>query len=209
MKDRINILPLSPAAAGKRRETAAMKILRALFRQLNRFFMVPVFRLGLGSVLGSPFGGYVMVMKMTGRKTGKKRYVPVNYLIADGCVYCLSGFGRHSHWYYNLRANPVLDVILPGGSIHGTAEEVTDPAVQQSVGREILKASGFAAFLDGINPYSITEDKLAKTLHEMVVFRIRPSGIGAGPADYGGGAWITFWAAFILLVILLIAVLVR
>jgi len=100
--------------------------LRRIFFYLNKFFMVPMFRLGLGPFIGTPFGGYIMVLKVIGRKTGKTRYAPVNYAIANGNVYCLAGFGTISDWYRNLLAHPNIEVLLPGGAIAGIAEQVID-----------------------------------------------------------------------------------
>ena len=68
--------------------------MRFFFKILNTLFMVPMFRLGLGPFFGNPITGYIMVLKVIGRKTGKVRYVPVNYAIRNGSVYCLAGFGR-------------------------------------------------------------------------------------------------------------------
>ena len=68
-------------------------LLRRIFWYLNKCLMVPVFRLGLGPLMGNPFTGYIMVLKTTGRKTGKQRYTPVDYAIQDGKVYCLAGLG--------------------------------------------------------------------------------------------------------------------
>ena len=48
--------------------------MRSVFRVLNKFFMVPMFRLGFGPFFGNPFSGFIMVMKTIGRKTGKMRY---------------------------------------------------------------------------------------------------------------------------------------
>src|SRR5262245_39299377 len=62
--------------------------LRLSFKYVNRYFMVPVFRLGLGWAMGSPTGGYVMLLKTVGKKSGKTRYAPVNYAIMEGNVYC-------------------------------------------------------------------------------------------------------------------------
>lgn len=69
-------------------------LLRRFFWYLNRYLMVPMFRLGLGPVIGNPLSGYIMVIKTSGRKSGITRYSPVNYAILNGSVYCLSGYGR-------------------------------------------------------------------------------------------------------------------
>jgi deazaflavin-dependent oxidoreductase (nitroreductase family) len=100
--------------------------LRQAFKILNKF-MVMLFRLGLGSYGNrTKWGGYVMVITHTGRKTGLRRRTPVNYAIVDGELYCMAGFGRTSDWYVNLKANPNVEVWLPDSWWAGVAEEVTD-----------------------------------------------------------------------------------
>jgi len=57
--------------------------LRRIFKSFNRFMML-IWRLGLGSWgNGTEFGGSIMVIKHTGRKTGLTRYTPVNYAVVD------------------------------------------------------------------------------------------------------------------------------
>jgi hypothetical protein len=67
---------------------------RRIFQYLNRYFMVPVFRLGLGAFIANPFSGYIMVIKTIGHKTGKERYTPTDYTIQNGNIYCVAGFAR-------------------------------------------------------------------------------------------------------------------
>jgi hypothetical protein len=64
--------------------------MRRFFWFLNKYFMVPMFRLGFGPFFGNPITGYIMVLKVIGRKTGKLRYAPVNYAIMDGTSTCAS-----------------------------------------------------------------------------------------------------------------------
>ena len=94
-----------------------MNNLRRLFWVINHFFMVPAFRLGFGPVMGAPFGGYIMVIKTVGHKTGKLRWTPVNYAIQDGSVYCLAGFGRIAHWYQNIKARSNIELMLPSTAL--------------------------------------------------------------------------------------------
>lgn len=166
--------------------------MRRIFWFLNRFFMVPMFRLGFGPFFGNPFSGYIMVLKVLGRKTGRLRYAPVNYAIHDGKVYCMAGFGRLSDWYRNLRTNASIEAILPGGAIAGTAQEVHDPAERARLIRQILKNGGFAGFFEGFNPYRIEDDELLKRAADMPLVCIRPAGLGSGASDPGGWAWV--WA---------------
>jgi deazaflavin-dependent oxidoreductase (nitroreductase family) len=168
----------------------AESALRRIFWYFNRFFMVPMFRLGLGSFVGNPVSGYIMVIKTTGRKTGKVRYVPLNYAIINGSVYCLAGYGRLAHWYRNLSAQPRVEVILPGNTISGIAEDVTDGDERLIAIRQILINGGIPGLLLGVNPRSVSDEVLLQKAEGLPVIRIRPSGIANGPADAGGWLWI-------------------
>ncbi len=178
--------------------------LRQIFKLLNKYFMVPVFRLGLGALMGNPFSGYIMVIKTIGRKSSKTRYTPVNYAIIAGQVYCVAGFGRVTHWFKNLQADPNLEVILPGRTISGQAVEVNDPQEALTAVRQILSNAGFAGFFEGYNPRRATDQQLQGTLARAPIIRIQPSGVQPSPADPGGWLW---WgltlAALALLFILL------
>ena len=171
---------------------------RRVFHYLNRYFMVPVFRLGLGAFVANPFTGYIMVVKTIGHKTGKERYTPTNYAIQNGNIYCLAGFGHSAHWYRNLQANPRVELIMPGGNLSGLAEEVTDPGERLGVIRQILKNGGFAGFFFGFNPFTTPDHVLSERCANLPVIRVRPAGIRSGPADPGGWWWL-LWAGLSLL----------
>ncbi len=164
--------------------------LRKTFAYLNKFFMVPLFRLGFGRWIGTPFGGYIMVLQVRGRKTGKTRFAPVNYAIENGAVYCLSGFGVTADWYRNLRANPHVTAMLPSGALAGVAEPVDESAERLRVLRRVLINAGFAGFFYGYDPRHVSDERLEATTREVVAIRIRPTGIGAGAHDPGGWAWV-------------------
>lgn len=164
--------------------------LRLAFRALNKFIMVPIFRLGLGALVGNPLTGYIMVIKTVGRKTGRARYTPVNYALIDGYVYCMSGWGMKSDWHRNLMANPRLEVILPGGSLMGEAEGVTEPGEWLRAARRLLKNAGLAGFLAGLNPFTASDEQVRQKCQGCPIVRIRPLGIGSGPADPGGWFWL-------------------
>ena len=176
--------------------------MRRIFHFLNKFFMVPLFRLGLGPIFGNPFSGYIMVLKTTGRKTGKVRYSPVNYAIFEGKVYFLSGFRKLSDWYHNLLAHPAVDIILPGGAISGTTSEISDPAIRRIVIRQILQNAGFAGFFEGYNPFRISDEELAAKTADMPLLCMRPDGLGSGASDPGGWAWV--WAPVFTILLILV-----
>jgi deazaflavin-dependent oxidoreductase (nitroreductase family) len=166
-------------------------LLRRFFGALNRTLMVPLYRLGLGVVMGNPFAGYVMVLRTIGRKTGKVRFVPVNYALVDGAIYCLAGWGTKSQWYRNLMRQPVVEAMLPTRAVAGIPEEVTAPDERLRAARRVLIASGFAGYLLGVNPRKATDEELRDKIADLPVVRIRPTGIGGGSCDPGGWFWVT------------------
>ena len=181
--------------------------LRKFFKVLNKFFMVPMFRFGLGPVMTNPFSGYIMVMKTIGRKSGKVRYAPVNYAIWKGSVYCISGGRELADWYKNLLAHPEIEVILPGGAIYG---KVAAPYVGEdrlAIIHAVLKNAGFAGFFEGYNPWTISDVELEKKVADIPVIQISPIGIGNGAADPYGWAWIGWMIVLTLVIILLIILL--
>jgi len=180
--------------------------LRKFFRFLNKFFMVPMFRLGWGGLLTNPFSGYTMVLKVIGRKTGKIRPTPVNYAFHQGAVWCISGGGRTADWYKNLMTTPDIEAILPGGAIFGKVSEENDPEIRRIIIRQILKNAGFAGWMEGYNPWKISDAELKEKTGHMPLLKITPLGIGAGASDPHGWAWITTTILIILFIFLLIRI---
>jgi len=140
-----------------------IKTLRNIFRIVNRF-MVFMWRIGLGKFINiwPAVGGRIMVIRHTGRKTGKERLMPVNYAIADGEIYCTAGFGANSDWYRNITARPLVELWLPDGKYPALAQDITDSPQRLFLLRQVLIASGFAASLfANMNPRKMTDEKLA------------------------------------------------
>lgn len=182
-------------------------LMRKIFWYLNKFFMVPIFRLGLGGIFSNPFSGFIMVLKVNGRKSGKLRYAPVNYAIYKGSVWCISGGRKTSDWYKNMVANPGVEMIMPGGALYGQVSEESDPETRKFVIRQILKNGGFAGFFEGYNPWKISDEELISKIGDIPLLKITPVGVGNGASDPGGWVWITMLALTVLLVVLLIVLL--
>jgi deazaflavin-dependent oxidoreductase (nitroreductase family) len=178
-------------------------LMRRFFWFLNKFFMVPMFRLGFGPFFGNPLTGYIMVIKAIGRKTGKVRFAPVNYTIHKGNVYCISGGRKNSDWYRNLLATPEVELILPGGGIYARMEEISSPEERRIVIRQILKNAGFAGFFEGYNPWQISDEKLMQKSADLPFLCFHPLGVGNGASDAGGWAWIWSFVVTILIVLAL------
>ena len=178
-------------------------LVRRIFRVLNKFFMVPMFRLGFGPLLGNPLTGYILVLKTIGRKSGRIRYAPLNYAIHKGDIYCISGGRKSSDWYRNLYANPEIEMILPGGNLYARMDEISDPDQKSLVARQVLKNAGFAGFFEGYNPWRISDEELSHKIADLPVLCFHPLGVGNGPSDVGGWAWIWSFVVTVLVVLAL------
>jgi deazaflavin-dependent oxidoreductase (nitroreductase family) len=151
-----------------------LSIDRAFFRLLNQYIIVPAFKRGLGKLISNPLTGSIMVIKMTGRKTGKIRYVPVSYAIIDTNIYCYQGRHLKGMWYLNILANPQVEVFLPSRILIGHAEEVKDAKEASYAIRQILKGSGLGGFIYGFNPFTATNKVLQEKVEGIPVIRIKP-----------------------------------
>jgi deazaflavin-dependent oxidoreductase (nitroreductase family) len=162
------------------------------FKLLNRWFMVPITRAGYGAWLGSPLSGYILLLRVRGRKSGLVRETPLSYLVADGSVWVLAGFGPKTEWYRNLLAEPAVEVQLPGRVVKGTATEVTTPAVRARVVPSLVRATGLAAFLSGVNPWRVGDEAILAAVDFVPLIRIdaEDGWLDPGPDDPGGRAWI-------------------
>lgn len=183
------------------RETEAK--LKRLFKLFNKFMLL-LWRLGLGSIGNQTrFGGYVMVITQTGRKSGRVRRTPVNYAMIDGDIYCTSGFGRRSDWYHNILANPEVEVWLPDGWWAGYADDVSMAENRIDLMRAVLIGSGFAAYLAGINPHRLSDEELKAATDTYRLIRIRREQAMTGTGGPGDLTWIWPLSTILLLFLLL------
>jgi deazaflavin-dependent oxidoreductase (nitroreductase family) len=178
---------------------------RRAFKALNRWFMIPVHRAGLGAWLGSPLGGWMLLLRVRGRRSGVVRETPLSYLVADGSVWVMAGFGPATQWYRNLLADPAVEVLLPGRRITGTATEVRSPAVRARILPQLVRVTGLPSFLAGINPWTATDDRVLAALDFVPLVRIDADDgwLEPGPDDPGGHGWI--WRQALVLGVSLLA----
>lgn len=159
------------------------------FRILNRFYVLPAIKLGLGPLHANPLTGSWMLLRTTGRRTGLAREVALGYALLDGNVYCSAGFGARTGWYQNLLANPRVEFILPSGGFAGVAEPVTDPAELDRGWRALIRALGVLG-LGFVCSADASPETLAAKTTNLPLIRIRTVGLAGGPADPGGRLWV-------------------
>jgi deazaflavin-dependent oxidoreductase (nitroreductase family) len=167
-----------------------MPALNRAFRILNRVYVIPAIKAGLGPLHANPLTGSWMLLRTTGRRTGRKREVALGYSILDGVVYCSAGFGPRTQWYRNLLEEPRVEVVLSGGAFAGVAEPVTDPVELDRAWRALIRALGVLGPALVCRPDATPDELIAKTANLPLV-RIRTVGIAGGPADPGGWLWVT------------------
>jgi deazaflavin-dependent oxidoreductase (nitroreductase family) len=176
-----------------------------VFRAVNRWATVPMLRAGLGPWLGTPIGGYLLILRARGRSSGIVRQTPLSYLIAEGAVWVCAGFGPAAQWYRNILADPRVEVVLPGRTAVCVAEGVRDPEVRRRMMPPLVHAIGMPAALGGVDPRHATDDEILDAYGWVPLVRLSPvSGpLAAGPDDPGGTAWIWRQAVVIGLVLVI------
>jgi deazaflavin-dependent oxidoreductase (nitroreductase family) len=170
------------------------RLLEPLYRGFgvaNRYLALPLLRAGLGGLMSTPLTGSLMILRTRGRKTGVLRETPLGYAILDGSVWCCAGFGAQTQWYRNIVADPRVEVVLASGAAFaGTAEVVTEPALQSRGFRHLIRSLGVVGEWTVGDVSSASDEAIAAMGKGLPLIRIRPTGIAAGPADPGGRLWL-------------------
>lgn len=91
----------------------------ALLKAIN-----PVLRFLLGTPFAGPIGRQLMVLKFTGRKSGKQFSVPVSAHVIDNELYALA----NANWKYNFKGGGPAQVVYDGRTRTMRGEVVEDPA---------------------------------------------------------------------------------
>jgi deazaflavin-dependent oxidoreductase (nitroreductase family) len=100
------------------------------YRKLPKFvwrllrFPQLLYSLGLGPLVGRVF----LLLTTRGRKTGRRRTIPLQYEVIDGVYYVAPARGPAADWYQNILANPEVEVRLKARHIRGCAQAIQDPS---------------------------------------------------------------------------------
>ncbi|HLO16035.1 MAG TPA: nitroreductase/quinone reductase family protein [Anaerolineales bacterium] len=128
-------------------------------------------------LLKSPLHGFVstgvMLISMTGRKSGKSISTPTNYLCSGNTLWVISW--RERTWWRNLRGGAKVRVLLAGRSVEGRGQIIEEEdQVAQSLFDYYRKVPQVAKYVDiGLDaanlPISADCERAAK---KLVVVRI-------------------------------------
>lgn len=118
-------------AISAQEEKIAKKVIR-FYTWLN----VIVYRLTRGRLMGRfPGGGPVCLVTFTGRKTGKKRTIGLIHTLDEHgnliLIASQGGMSKHPVWYFNLKANPDIEVNYRGQVRRLRAEQIEDAEKQR------------------------------------------------------------------------------
>jgi hypothetical protein len=184
-------LPPPPDLDAPARE--ASRVAQVAFRVLNPRSTVPIIRSGLGAWMGTPIGGWLLVIRVRGRKSGLGHDIPLSYLVEDGCAWVMAGFGPQTQWYRNLLVDPHVELVLPGRPpMRAIAEEVRNREIRARIVPHLVRATGVPGYMAGADPFRAQPERILEVTSWVPLIRLRPEGepLLVGPDDPGGHGWI-------------------
>ena len=140
-----------------------------------------------------------MVLRTRGRRSGLVREAPLGYVIRDGAVYCVAGYGTPTPWFQNLMADPAVEVILPTRRFRGVAAPVDLRVEWLSAYRALIASFGLVGRAVVGDIQRLDDAELLARHRVLPVVRIRPEDgeppVTPGAFDPGGHGWLIPWAA--------------
>ena len=174
-----------------------LRPLQHAFLPFNRWLMGPMLRSPLWPFVGNPATAHLMLLRTRGRRSGLLREAPLGYVIRDGFVYCVAGYGAGTPWLLNLLADPAVEIRLPGRTIRGRAHLVTDDGEWLAAYRALIGSFGLVGRLVDGDVQALDDTALLATHRALPVVRITatdpPGSIVAGTWDPGGRGWLYAW----------------
>ena len=92
-------------------------------------FKIPILQYKLG--MGWMIGKYILLLTTTGRKSGRLRQTPLEYLYDEeqDRYRIMAGWGGNTDWYRNVVKNPNVKVQVGRRKFDAVAEKATDEEV--------------------------------------------------------------------------------
>ena len=124
------------------------------FKALNRWFMIPVHRAGLGAWLSTPIGGYMLLLRVRGRTTGLIRETPLSYLVAEGVGVGDGGVRPPDRVVPEPAGRPARGGVDAGRSPPRHRRGGARPAVRARILPALARATGGPSLMVGVNPWT-------------------------------------------------------
>ena len=128
----------------------------------------------ISALLRSPFHGLLsngmMLITVTGRKTGKRYTTPVGYFYEGDSLWVMTN--RDRTWWRNVKSGADVSLLLRGREVHGFAEPELDEKIVASRVTEYLRHEPRAARPLGIrveNGKPNSEDVLRAAKNRLFV----------------------------------------
>ncbi len=122
-------------------------------------------------------GRLILLLRHTGRRSGKQYATPLQYEQIEGAYYIGAARGTNADWFRNIQANPRVQVQIRGKIYAGTAEAVTDTGRVADFLRLRLKRHpfmiGVVMHLEGL-PFRYTRKDLERFSAQKAMVVIKP-----------------------------------
>lgn len=143
---------------------------------MRLFFKLPIlfYRLGLGGLIGK----HILLLITTGRRTGKTRFTPLEYVYNPqmGTYFLIGGWKGQSDWYRNARVQPRVQIWVGKERIQGLARAASIEEVvkeMEKILRVYPKAANTWSAFSGI-PYDGTSASLPRIAEAFPSLVINP-----------------------------------
>lgn len=173
--------------------TRLLRPIQRAFLLVNGAIVAPALRAGLGVLIGTPVFGHLMLLRTTGRRSGLRREVPLGYVIRDGAVWCVAGYGTTTPWYRNLLDDSRVEVVLPGRSpMRAHAIPVTDDREWLAAYRALIDSFGITGRLVVGEVERLSDEELLARHRTLPIVRIAPD--TGDPRPIIAGRWDEGWS---------------
>ncbi len=116
----------------------------------------------LRSRLHGLLGRSLVLLTFTGRRTGRRRTIPVMYAEGRGAIVVVAGRPGRKRWWRNLRGGAPVTLRLRGDEREGLGEVVGDAeAVAEAKRTYLARFPGAARWLDGAEQPVVVRIRLA------------------------------------------------
>ncbi len=124
----------------------------------------PMHRAGLAEWLGTPIGGYILVLRVRGRRSGVMRETPLSYLVAEGSIWVMAGFGSTDRVVPQSARRRDRGGAPARTAVAAIATEETDAPGRARLLPALARAAGVPGLMIGVNPWTAGDEAVLAAL---------------------------------------------